>query len=105
MSMFHLNISLIYNMWFFSDEGQMIERASYSGILLPGQEWHTRTYNGPTASLIYRIRVVCDVHYYNTTCTKFCRPRNDFFGHYTCDYHGDKVCLEGWMGPECDKGL
>jgi jagged-like protein len=67
-----------------------------SGILLPGLEWHTRTHNGPTASLIYRIRVVCDVHYYNTTCTKFCRPRNDFFGHYTCDSHGDKVCLESF---------
>jgi hypothetical protein len=49
MSMFHLNISLIYNVAFFSDEGQMIERASYSGILLPGLEWHTRTHNGPTA--------------------------------------------------------
>ncbi|XP_076100545.1 protein jagged-2-like [Mytilus galloprovincialis] len=87
------------------DDGQIIERASYSGILLPGPDWYTRTHNGPTASLIYRIRVVCDIHYYNTTCTKFCRPRNDTFGHYKCDSHGDKVCMEGWMGSECDKAI
>ena len=91
--------------YFLTDDGQIIERASYSGILLPGPDWYTRTHNGPTASLIYRIRVVCDIHYYNTTCTKFCRPRNDTFGHYKCDSHGDKVCMDGWMGSECDKGL
>lgn len=85
--------------------GQLIERAAHSGIILPGQDWHTITHNGPTASLIYRIRVVCDDHYYNTTCTKFCRPRNDHFGHYTCDRNGDKVCMQGWMGNNCEKAI
>lgn len=89
----------------FTDGGQLIERAAHSGIILPGQDWHTITHNGPTASLIYRIRVVCDDHYYNTTCTKFCRPRNDHFGHYTCDRNGDKVCMQGWMGNNCEKGI
>ena len=53
---------------------------------------------------IYRIRVMCDEHYYNTTCSKFCRPHDDRLGHYTCNGNGDKVCMEGWLGPDCDKG-
>ena len=56
------------------------------------------------ASMTYRVRVKCDENYFNTTCTKFCRPRNDVFGHYTCDTTGDKVCMEGWMGHNCDTG-
>ncbi|XP_069118593.1 protein jagged-1b-like isoform X2 [Argopecten irradians] len=88
-----------------SYDGQIIERAAHSGIILPGQDWHTITHNGPTASLIYRIRVVCDEHYYNTTCTKFCRPRNDKIGHYNCDQNGDKVCINGWIGPDCEEAI
>ena len=90
---------------FFAEEEGLIERASHSGIILPGPEWHRWTYNGPTASVIYQVRVMCDQHYYNTTCTKFCRPRNDKFGHYTCDHNGDKVCRTGWMGSNCETGI
>ncbi|XP_060555347.1 protein jagged-1b-like [Ruditapes philippinarum] len=85
----------------FSGE-RVIERSSHSGIILPGPSWHTLTHNGPTATLVYRIRVKCDEHYYNTTCSKFCRPRNDRLGHFTCNVNGDNVCLEGWLGSECD---
>ncbi|XP_013414285.1 protein jagged-1b isoform X2 [Lingula anatina] len=83
----------------------MIERAAHSGIILPGQDWHTLTHIGPTASFVYRIRVVCDPFYYNTTCNKFCRPRNDQFGHYECNANGDKVCLPGWMGMNCETAI
>ncbi len=47
----------------------------------------------------------CDENYFNTTCTKFCRPRNDVFGHYTCNERGDKICLHGWVGRNCDTGI
>ena len=57
-----------------------------------------------SASITYRVRVKCDENYFNTTCTKFCRPRNDVFGHYTCDATGDKVCMDGWVGHNCDTG-
>ncbi|XP_067680460.1 protein jagged-1-like [Haliotis asinina] len=83
----------------------LIERASHKGIILPGQAWHTITHNGATARLTFRIRVVCDTHYYNTTCTKFCRPHNDLFGHYKCDSNGDKNCMTGWMGQECETAI
>lgn len=53
----------------------------------------------------FSVRVKCSENYYNTTCTEFCRPRNDNFGHYTCGERGNKVCLSGWKGDNCDKGL
>ncbi|XP_025103918.1 protein jagged-1b-like [Pomacea canaliculata] len=88
------------------DEGNLIDRTAHSGIILPGQDWHTITHTGATASITFRIRVVCDRHYYNTTCTKLCRPGNDdVLGHFTCDAHGDKVCLDGWMGKECETAI
>ncbi|WAR18743.1 JAG2-like protein [Mya arenaria] len=56
------------------------------------------------AALPYRIRVLCEENYYNTTCSKFCRPRDDRLGHYTCSGNGDKVCMDGWLGADCDIG-
>ncbi|KAK3912487.1 Protein jagged-1b [Frankliniella fusca] len=87
-----------------SDPGseRVIEEASYSGIIVPSAEWYTLTHRGPVAWLTYRVRVQCDQHYFNATCTKFCRPRDDKFGHYTCDHNGDKVCIAGWMGANCE---
>jgi len=82
----------------------LIERAVHSGVIVPGQDWHTITHDGHTATLRYKVRVKCDPHYYNTTCTKFCRPRNDKFGHHSCDENGDKVCTDGWIGTNCDVG-
>lgn len=82
----------------------VIEEASYSGIVLPGPTWHTLNHQGRNAHLAYRVRVQCADHYYNATCTKFCRPRNDIFGHYTCDENGDKVCIQGWKGSDCEIG-
>ena len=81
----------------------LIDSTTYSGILVPGVQWHTLTHHGTVASVTYRVRVVCDEHYYNTTCNKLCRPRNDQFGHYSCDASGDKVCVQGWMGATCEK--
>ncbi|XP_066257423.1 protein jagged-1b [Euwallacea similis] len=80
----------------------IIEEATYSGIIDPSPEWHTLNHRGPRAHLTYRVRVKCDSHYYNSTCTKFCRPRDDKFGHFICDANGDKECIEGWKGNICD---
>uniref|UniRef100_A0A2P2I491 Delta-like protein n=1 Tax=Hirondellea gigas TaxID=1518452 RepID=A0A2P2I491_9CRUS len=83
----------------------LIDSTTYSGILVPGVEWHTLTHNGPVATVTYRVRVVCDQHYYNTTCNKLCRPRDDQFGHYSCNKSGNKVCVDGWMGATCEKPI
>ncbi|GFV78427.1 protein serrate [Trichonephila clavipes] len=67
-------------------------------------EWKIKGHRGRAARISYRYRVLCSPHYYDYTCAKFCRPRDDRFGHYKCDEQGDKVCLEGWQGPNCETG-
>ncbi|XP_050061562.1 uncharacterized protein LOC114123496 [Aphis gossypii] len=81
----------------------VIEEATYSGILLPGNEWKALSYLGHTARMAYRVRVRCDRNYYGQNCTKLCKPRDDRFGHYTCgDTDGRKECIPGWQGDTCD---
>lgn len=85
-------------------DGRLIEKAPHSGMINPSPQWQKLTHNGPVAQFEYQIRVICDEHYYGFGCNKFCRPRDEFFGHYTCDYNGNKTCLEGWSGPDCNTG-
>ncbi|XP_023656471.1 protein jagged-1b-like isoform X2 [Paramormyrops kingsleyae] len=82
--------------------GELIEKAVHSGMINPTRQWQTHKHNGAVAQFEYQIRVTCDEHYYGFGCNKFCRPRDEFFGHYTCDHNGNKTCLEGWSGPECN---
>lgn len=104
MKMFFLHYFLTLTIQFVPATNNIIEEATYSGIIDPSAEWHTLNHRGPRARLTYRVRVKCDTHYYNSTCTKFCRPRNDKFGHFICDVNGDKECIEGWKGSTCDIG-
>ncbi|XP_072525671.1 protein jagged-1b isoform X3 [Salminus brasiliensis] len=85
--------------------GRLIEKAYHSGMINPNHHWQKLTHNGPVAQFEYQIRVTCEEHYYGFGCNKFCRPRDEFFGHYTCDQNGNKTCLEGWMGPECNTAI
>ncbi|XP_055585474.1 protein serrate-like [Uranotaenia lowii] len=84
---------------------RLIEETSFSGVILPSHEWNTLDHTGKNARITYRVRVQCADNYYNTTCTTFCRPRNDQFGHYTCGEQGNKVCLPGWQGANCEKAI
>ncbi|CAH0728713.1 unnamed protein product, partial [Brenthis ino] len=85
------------------EETGLIEEAWWSGIVEPGAEWHALRHAGAAAAVAYRVRVTCQPNYYNTTCTTFCRPRDDKFGHYSCSVTGDKRCLPGWQGDNCEK--
>lgn len=82
----------------------LIERVIVSGIIAPGPNWILLIYNGPTAIIEYRVRVLCNENFHDTDCKKFCRPRDDPIGHYDCDENGDKICHEGWSGSYCDTG-
>lgn len=84
--------------------GQLIERVLLSSMLNPGEQWQTYRHHGRTLSLEYWLRFRCDSNYYGPLCNKLCRARDDFFGHFNCDPSGSKVCMEGWMGPECKEG-
>lgn len=83
---------------------ELIENTVHSGMLNPGDQWHTIQHDGRSAQIKYKVRVRCEEHYYGFNCTKFCRPRNGFFGHHTCDHNGHKKCLDGWIGQECNIG-
>lgn len=89
---------------YFLATDEVIEETNFSGIIDPSVEWHLLHHPGQTAELTYRIRVLCDVYHFNQTCTKFCKPRDDNFGHFICDRNGDKKCIDGWKGPNCDVG-
>ena len=82
----------------------MIERSVRKGMINPGDERQTIQHNGATAGFEYSIRVRCDDNYYGSKCNKQCRPRDDYFGHYVCDQLGNRCCMEGWMGPDCNSG-
>lgn len=83
---------------------QLIERVLLSAMLNPSEEWRTFHHHGQHLSLEYRLRFRCQNNYYGSTCNRFCRSRDDFFGHFDCDVTGTKVCMEGWTGIECREG-
>lgn len=98
--------SVLYYLYFLALEpDSIIEKASHSGMINPSRQWQTLKQNTGVAHFEYQIRVTCDDYYYGFGCNKFCRPRDDFFGHYACDQNGNKTCMEGWMGPECNRGV
>ncbi|MED6273051.1 Protein jagged-1, partial [Characodon lateralis] len=74
-------------------------------MLNPGEQWQTYRHHGRILSLEYWLRFRCDSNYYGPFCNKFCRPRDDFFGHFSCDPSGSKVCIEGWTGSECKEAV
>ncbi|KAJ8009230.1 hypothetical protein DPEC_G00086730 [Dallia pectoralis] len=88
-----------------NDNELLIERSVHTGMINPGDHWQTIQHDGPVAHLEYRIRVRCDENYYGNKCNKQCRPRDDYFGHYSCEQSGNRVCLKGWMGEDCRKAI
>ncbi|XP_033480646.2 protein jagged-1a isoform X1 [Epinephelus lanceolatus] len=85
--------------------GAVIERAVHSGMINPSRQWQSLKHNGPVAQFHFQVRLSCDEHYYGFGCNKFCRPRDEFFGHYECDHNGNKTCLEGWSSPDCNTAI
>ncbi|XP_062590192.1 protein jagged-1b-like [Saccostrea cucullata] len=51
--------------------------------------------------LVIELAVFCDDFYFGKSCDIYCRPRNDYTGHYLCNKEGHKVCLKGWKGSKC----
>lgn len=68
-----------------------------------GQEWSQDVHFGEQSELRLSYHVVCDENYHGESCSEFCRPRDDTFGHYTCDATGNRVCLPGWTAEYCSE--
>lgn len=84
---------------------EQIMRLAVQRSIAAGSTWQHFSHTTQYTSLEYSYRVVCDEHYYGTGCSTFCRPRDDQFGHYTCDNNGTKICLKSWQGPYCDQAV
>ncbi|XP_046847319.1 protein jagged-1-like isoform X4 [Xenia sp. Carnegie-2017] len=85
---------------------ELIERDVIQRQLMPNVKWVKERHNGQRATIKYEYRVICDSGYYGANCKTYCQPRNDEFGHYSCDDSGSQICLPGWTGkPKCIKAI
>ncbi|XP_070577928.1 delta-like protein B [Ptychodera flava] len=85
----------------FPDPGSprnLIARLAVQRFAPVGNNWTQETFQSEHVELAYAFRIICGEHYYGDRCTRFCKPRDDSLGHYTCDEHGNKMCLPGWRG-------
>ncbi|XP_033624614.1 fibropellin-1-like [Asterias rubens] len=58
---------------------------------------------GTHTQFTFQVKVNCVRNYYNSDCSVYCSPRDDAYGHYTCDQTtGAKLCKPGWQGEQCD---
>ncbi|KHJ81624.1 delta serrate ligand, partial [Oesophagostomum dentatum] len=52
------------------------------------------------SGLVMDFVTICDRPWYGLMCSRYCTEHND--AHYICDPRGEKVCLAGWTGKDCD---
>ncbi|ESP02353.1 hypothetical protein LOTGIDRAFT_224870 [Lottia gigantea] len=86
-----------------SDTRHIILRASRAKRLKPSPLWVEDERLTRTSRLEFSYRVTCDENYHGLGCDKWCKERDDQFGHYRCTQGGVKVCSQGWQGELCDK--
>ncbi|XP_072541301.1 delta-like protein 4 [Salminus brasiliensis] len=70
-----------------------------------GAEWSQDVQSGQQTELRYSYRFICNENYYGDSCSKICAPRDDRFGHYTCNPDGQLSCLPGWKGEYCEEPI
>ena len=82
----------------------LILRMTIPSFVAAREVWTTDKLQTSSAKLNLSYRVVCDPNYYGQSCTQKCIPRDDQFGHYSCNpQNGSKTCLDGWQGANCDQ--
>lgn len=92
-----VSLSLIEN------QNNLISRLATRRRLDIGEDWSQDVHFEEQSELRYSYHVVCDEHYHGDSCSDYCRPRDDPFGHYTCDAAGARMCLSGWKGEYCSE--
>ncbi|XP_053177456.1 delta-like protein C [Scomber japonicus] len=87
------------------NQNNLISRLATRRKLTVGEEWSQDVHFGNQSELRYSYHIMCDENYHGEACSAYCRPRNDTWGHYTCDDDGEQHCLEGWEGEYCIKPI
>ncbi|XP_038817457.1 delta-like protein C [Salvelinus namaycush] len=87
------------------NQNNLISRLATRRRLDIGEDWSQDVHFEEQSELRYSYHVVCDEHYHGDSCSDYCRPRDDPFGHYTCDAAGARMCLSGWKGEYCSESI
>ncbi|XP_010892156.1 delta-like protein C [Esox lucius] len=87
------------------NQNNLISRLATRRRLAIGEDWSQDVHFGEQSELRYSYHVVCDEYYHGDSCSDYCRPRDDPFGHYTCDAAGSRMCMSGWKGEYCAKPI
>ena len=76
----------------------LIDRVIINANLAAGSSISATTYTGfyGKATMRMAVSVRCDTNFYGSNCVRYCAPRDDSTGHYTCDGNGNIVCRSGW---------
>ena len=82
----------------------MIQRVVSTNIVRPSSKWSTTITRSSITKMSFDYHVMCDENYYGDECDRFCRARDDQFGHFFCTKNGTRKCIEGWRGEYCDEG-
>lgn len=93
--MFHLSDS--------NNQDLLISLFAIRSQLAVGTDWAEDALTVKQTELRYSYRFICNESYYGESCSKKCTPRDDRFGHYTCNWDGQLSCLPGWKGKYCEE--
>ena len=85
-----------------SDADDLVDRIIYNMNLSPSSEWTSKItgdahYNEVTFKA--QFRVTCQSNHYTSSCSVYCKKRDDNAGHYDCGSSGQKICKSGWSNP------
>ncbi|XP_022247406.1 neurogenic locus protein delta-like [Limulus polyphemus] len=83
----------------------LVSRLATQRWLDVSPEWTQDAHRTNHTTMTYSFRVLCEENYYGDACAKLCRPRDETFGHYSCNSKGDKICLPGWTGEYCSNAI
>lgn len=90
-----------------SSSDDLVDTFTINASLQVGDQYTSPRTNISTnryARITLSFRVMCADNYYRQDCSTFCLSQDNETGHYTCDKEGNKVCLEGFSGSNCDRG-
>uniref|UniRef100_A0A915BQK8 Delta-like protein n=1 Tax=Parascaris univalens TaxID=6257 RepID=A0A915BQK8_PARUN len=51
--------------------------------------------------IVYEMQIECAEFYYGPQCARFCQP-NIANVHFYCSPSGERLCMKGWTGRNCD---
>ena len=85
-----------------TDADDLVDRIVYNMNLSPSSEW-TGTITGDAhyneVTFKAQFRVTCQSNYYTSSCSVYCKKRDNNAGHYDCGSSGQKICKSGWSNP------